>query len=110
MIECRSGPIASACAAIAARPAGDRIAPKVRLPPAAATSGVQAYFSGLPFVNGAQQANLSAVVANAALGYFSALTVLLYVSGSGTAVPVVSGTGFPWRVILSSLTVNIGSS
>ena len=74
-----------------------------------ATANVQAYFSSLPFYTPALQPQLSAAVANAALGYFSALTVTLsYSSASGVSVPAVSGTGLPWRVILNSLNLIVG--
>lgn len=73
-----------------------------------ATAAIQSYFNGLPFGVPAAQAQIAAGVANAALGYFSALTVLLsYSAASGTPVTQVSGA-LTSRIILSSLAVNIG--
>lgn len=73
-----------------------------------ATTAIQSYFNGLPFGVPAAQAQIAAGVANAALGYFSALTVLLsYSAASGTPVTQVSGA-LTSRIILSSLAVNIG--
>lgn len=76
----------------------------------AATTAVQSYFNGLAMNVPAAQAQVAAGVANAALGYFSALTVnLAYSSASGTPVTQVSGSGTPWRVILNTLSLAIGN-
>ena len=84
---------------------------------AAAASGVSAYFAALGIsipqpggtpLNSASQPQVAAAVADAGLGAFTSLTVNLYYAASGsTPVPIVSG-GVGTRVILSSLTVNIG--
>lgn len=72
------------------------------------TSNVQSYFSSLGFSPAAAyQSQVAAQAGDAGLGAFQSLTVSLYYSGSGTPVSVVSG-GVGTRVILSSLTVNIG--
>ncbi len=74
----------------------------------AVVSGVTSYFNSLGFSPAAAyQPQVAGQVADAGLGAFQSLTVSLYYSGSGTPVPVVSG-GVGTRVILSSLSVNIG--
>jgi hypothetical protein len=84
---------------------------------AGAASGVTAYFNTLGVsapvpggtgLNAAGQPQIAARVADAGIGAFSSLSVVLaYASASGTAVPLVSGaTGT--RVILASLSVQIG--
>jgi hypothetical protein len=76
----------------------------------AATTSINGYFNGLAFNTAAQQPQVAASVVNAALGYFSSVSVVLaYSSASGTPVTVVSGTGVPWRVILNSLSVTVGN-
>ena len=75
---------------------------------AAATSAVQAYFTGLPFNTPAVQPQIAAGVVNAALGYFNSITVSLFYASGGGSVSVVSGSGFPWRVILTSLNLVVG--
>lgn len=73
----------------------------------AVVSGVQSYFSELGISpDAAYQPQVAAQAADAGFGAFSALTVNLYYSGSGTAVPVVSG-GVGTRVVLGSLSVSI---
>jgi hypothetical protein len=74
---------------------------------AAASSLIQDYFNGLGFAVPAQQPLIAAEAANAGLSAFESLAVTLTYSGSGTPVSVVSGT-YNTRVILNSLTVNIG--
>ncbi len=72
------------------------------------TANIQSYFDSLGIAPAAAyQPQIAGQAADAGLGAFQSLTVSLYYSGSGTSVPVVSGaTGT--RVILSSLTVNMG--
>lgn len=69
---------------------------------AAAVSG---YFT-LPFGQSAEQANIAASAANAALGQLSGLTVSLYASGSGTPLTALT-TSPSGRVILGSLSVSV---
>lgn len=76
----------------------------------AITLGVQNYFDAISIADNpgsiAQQSQIAARVADAGLGAFSSLTVNLYYSGSGTAVPEVSGA-VGTRVVLASLAVDI---
>jgi hypothetical protein len=85
--------------------------------PAAAASGIQAYFNALGIsapspggstgLNAASQPQIAARVADAGAGSYASLAVTLtYSAASGTPVPIVSG-GVGTRVILNSLTVNI---
>jgi hypothetical protein len=74
---------------------------------ATAQTLVQDYFNSLGFSVPAQQPLIAAEVANAGLSAFESLTVSLMASGSGTPVALVSG-GVGTRVILNSLTINIG--
>jgi hypothetical protein len=75
---------------------------------AAVTSGVTNYFNGIGIAPAAAyQPQIAAQAADAGLAAFESLTVSLYYSGTSTPVPVVSG-GVGTRVILSTLTVNIG--
>lgn len=71
----------------------------------AIAQAVSGYFQ-LPFGTAAQQAQISAAAANAALGQLDSLAVFLMVSGSATpvsgVVPASSG-----RVILGSLQINL---
>ncbi|OYV73336.1 MAG: hypothetical protein B7Z74_04090 [Deltaproteobacteria bacterium 21-66-5] len=68
--------------------------------------GVQNYFDAISIADNpgsiAQQSQIAARVADAGLGAFSSLTVNLYYSGSGTAVPEVSGA-VGTRVVLAAL-------
>lgn len=73
---------------------------------AAIQTAVSGYFT-LPFGTPAQQANIAAAVANAALGNLSALTVsLYYTSAVGTPVSAVT-TSPSGRVVLSSMSVTV---
>lgn len=85
---------------------------------AAVTSGVTNYFNtlgisapqpGTSGLNSAGQPQIAGVVADAGLGAFSSLSVNLYYYGASGSVPLVSG-GVGTRVILSSLSVNVGSA
>lgn len=73
----------------------------------AVDSSIRSYFSALGFQEPAEQSQIAAAAANAGLGYFGALTVSLYYSGSGTAVQSVTGASNS-RIILNSLTVDLG--
>ena len=75
----------------------------------AVVSGVQSYFSTLGFGVAAQQPQIAGQAANAGLGFFTSLSVSLYYSGGGGAVTQVTGAANN-RIILSSLTVNIGTA
>ncbi len=70
-------------------------------------SAVNAYFT-LPFGAPAEQGQLAAVASNASLGNLSSFDLeLYYQSAPGASVLAVSGA--PWtRVILGSLTLNLG--
>ena len=74
----------------------------------AISAAVKGYFSALRFGDSAQQAQLAAQVANAALGALTSLSVTLsYTASPNTAVAAVTGLPFN-RVILQSLIVNVG--
>ena len=74
----------------------------------AATTAVQTYFNGLAFNVPATQPQIAAAVVNAALGYFTSISVSLFYASGGSSVPVVSGGALPWRPILTSLNLTVG--
>jgi hypothetical protein len=70
-------------------------------------TAVSGYFT-LQFNTPAEQPQIAATVANAALGQLSSLSVqLFYSSASGTPVMVVSGAAYQ-RVLLNSLSISLG--
>lgn len=73
----------------------------------AMTAAVNSYFT-LPFGTQAEQAQIAASAANAALGLLTSLTVVLSISGVGT--PVSDVTCLPYsRVILGTLTFDLSA-
>lgn len=73
----------------------------------AIAQAVQAYFTSLQFGISAEQAQLSALVSNAAIGALTSLDVTLaYASNPSTAVTAVTGLEFN-RIVLQSLQISI---
>lgn len=72
----------------------------------AMVTAVQQYFTGLQFQASAEQPQIAAAASNAAPGLLTALAVSLFVSGSSTAVPLITG-GPSNRVILAQVSVDI---
>ncbi len=72
-------------------------------------SGIASYFGQVGIAPAAAyQPQIAAQAADAGAGAFESLSVLLYYTGSGIPVPVVSGA-VGTRVILNGLTVNVAT-
>jgi hypothetical protein len=70
------------------------------------STAIPAYFNGINFSGIAEQAQLSAVVANTALGFFSALSVTMTPASGGSAASTINAT-YSGRVIPNTLTIDI---
>lgn len=71
------------------------------------TSGITSYFNSIGFQPAAAyQPQIAGVAADSAASSFSSLTVNLFYSGSGSAVPVVTGA-VGTRVILAGISLNL---
>jgi hypothetical protein len=69
-------------------------------------AAVQSYFEALVFAAPSEQSQIAASASNAAPGLLTALTVSLFLSGSSSAVAVITG-GPSNRIILNNLVVAI---
>jgi hypothetical protein len=70
------------------------------------STAIPAYFNGINFSGIAEQAQLSAVVANTALGFFSSLLVTMTPASGGSAVSTINAT-YSGRIIPNTLTIDI---